>query len=92
VIVTGDARNNYRDARGDVMATIAATARAVYWLNPEPRPYWDTGDSVMSAFARYCDDVFEVRNLRQLEAFVEDLALPRHRIGGRTERNDGEFR
>ena len=93
VIVTGDARNNYRDARGDVMAAIADAARAVYWLNPEPRAYWDTGDSVISAFAGDCDDVFEVRNMRQLEAFVEDLALPRHRIGGlRTERTSAEFR
>ena len=82
VIVTGDARNNYRDARGDVMAGIAAASRAVYWLNPEPTTYWDTGDSVMSALGAHCDGVFEVRNLRQLEAFVEELALPLRRTGG----------
>lgn len=76
VIIAGDARNNYRDARTDVMAGIAAASRAVYWLNPEPRVYWDTGDSVMSAFAAHCEDVREVRNLRQLERFVEELALP----------------
>ncbi len=93
VIVTGDARNNYRDARGDIMAAIAGVARAVYWLNPEPQAYWDTGDSVMSAFAGHCDGVFEVRNLRQLEAFVEGLALPRGRMGGlRTEWKPAEFR
>ena len=82
VIVTGDARNNYRDARGDVMVGIAAASRAVYWLNPEPTTYWDTGDSVMSALGAHCDGVFEVRNLRQLEAFVEELALPLRRTGG----------
>ncbi len=76
VIVTGDARNNYRDLRGDVMPAVAEASRAVYWLNPEPRAYWDTGDSVLSAFAAHCEDVFEVRNLRQLEAFVEGLTLP----------------
>lgn len=76
VIVTGDARNNYRDPRGDIMASIAEASRALYWLNPEPRAYWDTGDSVMSAFAAHCEGVFEVRNLRQLEAFVEGLAMP----------------
>ncbi|MDR9450703.1 MAG: VWA domain-containing protein, partial [Acidimicrobiia bacterium] len=79
VIITGDARNNYRDSRTDVMAGIAGSSRAVYWLNPEPRTYWDTGDSVMSMFSGRCDGAFEVRNLRQLEAFVERLALPRHR-------------
>ncbi len=80
VIVTGDGRNNYRDARSDILAGIHAAVRAVYWLNPEPRAYWDTGDSVMSLFAVHCDGVHEVRNLRQLEQFVEGLALP---TGGR---------
>ena len=93
VIITGDARNNYRDAPGDVLAAIAEAGRAVYWLNPEPWAYWDTGDSVMSAFAGQCDGVFEVRNLRQLESFVEGLALPRRRIGGlRTEWKPAEYR
>ncbi len=93
VIVTGDARNNYRDPRGDVMAAIAEAARAVYWLNPEPQTYWDTGDSVMAAFAGDCDGVFEVRNLRQLESFVEGLALPRHHPGRlRTVWKPAEFR
>jgi uncharacterized protein with von Willebrand factor type A (vWA) domain len=92
VIVTGDARNNYRDSRGDLMAGVAESSRAVYWLNPEPRAYWDTGDSVMEAFAAHCDGVFEVRNLRQLEAFVEKLALPRHRVRARrTEWKPSEF-
>lgn len=76
VIVCGDARNNYRDGRSEILEAVAATARAVYWLNPEPRAYWDTGDSVMGSYARHCDGVFEVRNLRQLEAFVEQVALP----------------
>ena len=93
VIITGDARNNYRDARGDVLAAIADVARAVYWLNPEPQAYWDTGDSVISAFAGHCDGVFEVRNLRQLESFVESLAMPRRRTGGlRSEWKPAEYR
>ena len=92
VIVTGDARNNYRDPRGDVMAAIAQASRAAYWLNPEPQTYWDTGDSVMSAFAVHCDGTFEVRNLRQLEAFVEELALPGRRTHGlRAEWKPAEF-
>jgi hypothetical protein len=74
VIITGDARNNYREPRPQHLATIAERAQAVYWLNPEPRAYWDSGDSVMSRYGRVCDEVFEVRNLRQLEAFVERVA------------------
>lgn len=76
VIITGDARNNYRPPQDELLAEVAAKARSVYWLNPEPRSYWDTGDSVMSRYARWCDGVYEVRTLRQLEAFVEELSLP----------------
>ena len=76
VIITGDARNNYRDPRADVLAEMREVSRALYWLNPEPRAYWDTGDSVMGKYAGYCTEVHQVRNLRQLEAFVENVAVP----------------
>ena len=76
VIVTGDARNNYRPTAAGVLADIAERARAVFWLNPEGSRYWDTGDSVMAAYTPLCDGVFELRTLRQLESFVESVALP----------------
>lgn len=79
VIITGDARNNYRPARDSALAKVAKSARAVLWLNPEPRAYWDTGDSAMSHYAKHCTSVHEVRSLRQLEEFVENLTLPRSR-------------
>jgi hypothetical protein len=76
VIITGDARNNYRPPRDRVLADIAAAARAVVWLNPEPQAYWDTGDSAMSHYSAHCTSVHEVRTLRQLEQFIEELTLP----------------
>ena len=76
VIITGDARNNYRPPRDAVLADVEKAARAVIWLNPEPHAYWDTGDSMMSAYGRHCTSVHEVRTLRQLEEFVEQMALP----------------
>ncbi|MGH8871132.1 MAG: vWA domain-containing protein [Acidimicrobiia bacterium] len=76
VIITGDARNNYRPPRGSVLGDIAKAARAVVWLNPEPEAYWDTGDSAMSHYAAHCTSVHEVRTLRQLEQFIEELTLP----------------
>jgi uncharacterized protein len=75
LIIAGDARNNYREPRSRHLAEIASTVGSLYWLNPEPRPYWDSGDSVMSRYAPFCDGVYEVRNLRQLEAFVEQVAV-----------------
>lgn len=76
VIITGDARNNYRPARDGVLDDVAKASRALVWLNPEPMAYWDTGDSAMSDYARHCTSVHEVRTLRQLEEFVETLTLP----------------
>ncbi len=75
VIVTGDARNNYRETGEEVLAAIADRARALHWLNPEAARYWDTGDSIMSTYRPLCDGVHEVRTLRQLERFVERIAL-----------------
>lgn len=77
LIVTGDARNNYRDSAAGVFEAISAGARSVVWLNPEATRFWNTGDSVMDTYVPYCDSVHEVRTLRQLERFVEAIALPR---------------
>lgn len=76
IIVTGDARNNYRPPREAALGDIAKQARALIWLNPEPISYWDTGDSAMSHYGRHCDSVHEVRTLAQLESFIEELTLP----------------
>ncbi|NNN18873.1 MAG: VWA domain-containing protein [Acidimicrobiaceae bacterium] len=73
VIFLGDARNNYHPSRSQVLASVRMKARAVYWLNPEPSAYWDSGDSIMSQYSVYCDSVDECRNLRQLQSFVEKL-------------------
>lgn len=83
LIIAGDARNNYREPRAQYLGELARAARAVYWLNPEPRAYWDSGDSVMARYGAYCDEVFEVRNLHQLEVFVETVADRPIRAGSR---------
>ncbi len=70
VILLGDARNNYHATQNWVLKELRQKARRVYWLNPEPRGYWDTGDSVVSEYGIHCDGVYECRNLRQLERFV----------------------
>jgi uncharacterized protein with von Willebrand factor type A (vWA) domain len=74
VMVLGDARNNYHASQAWVLKEMQHKARHLYWLNPEPRSYWDTGDSIVSDYAVHCDGTFECRNLRQLEKFVDLLA------------------
>ena len=73
VLLLGDARNNYHASQSWVLKEMQHRARHVYWLNPEPRSYWDTGDSIIGEYAGYTDGVYECRNLRQLERFVEVL-------------------
>jgi uncharacterized protein with von Willebrand factor type A (vWA) domain len=73
VVIAGDARSNYRPERADLLGTMARRARAIYWFDPEPRAEWNSTDSVIGAYAPYCDRVFEVRTLRQLAAAVEAI-------------------
>jgi uncharacterized protein len=72
VIVLGDARTNGRDPRADVFAQVAAKAGRTFWLNPEPRLYWNYGDSVIAAYEHYCR-AFECWTTGQLEDFVKAL-------------------
>lgn len=74
VLLLGDARNNYHASQSWVVKQIKQKARHVYWLNPEPRSYWNTGDSIVGEYGAFTDGVYECRNLRQLESFVEKLA------------------
>ena len=75
VIVLGDARTNGRPPRDDVFAAITAKAGRTFWLNPEPRLYWNYGDSVISAYEQHCQ-AFECWRTDQLEDFVKALAQP----------------
>jgi uncharacterized protein with von Willebrand factor type A (vWA) domain len=72
VIVLGDARTNGRDPRADVFAQVAEKAGRTFWLNPEPRLYWNYGDSVIAAYERHCR-AFECWTTGQLEEFVKAL-------------------
>jgi uncharacterized protein len=73
VLILGDARNNYHSSQSWVIGEMHKKARHVYWLNPEPKAYWDTGDSIVGEYGVHCDGTYECRNLRQLEKFVEVL-------------------
>ncbi len=74
VIVLGDARTNGREPHAQVFGQVAERAGRTFWINPEPRLYWNYGDSVMSAYEPFCDGVFECWTTKQLEAFVNAVA------------------
>ena len=85
VIVLGDARTNGREPHAPLFGHVADRAGRTFWLNPEPRLYWNYGDSVMAAYEPYCDGVFECWTTKQLEQFVNVIAgrpeLPPERCG-----------
>jgi uncharacterized protein len=74
VIVLGDARTNGREPHAQVFARVSQGAGRTFWINPEPRLYWNYGDSVMAAYEPHCDGVFECWTTRQLEGFVNAIA------------------
>ncbi|MET8985018.1 VWA domain-containing protein [Nonomuraea wenchangensis] len=73
LLILGDARSNYQPPALDLLKSLTGKARHAYWLNPEPRQQWDTGDSVASDYATIVP-MHECRNVAQLTAFIETLA------------------
>lgn len=76
LLILGDGRSNYSDLHVDVLERMAGSVRRSWWLNPEHRRNWGTGDSAAPTYAQVTEMV-ECRNLVQLEDFV-------HRIAGQT--------
>jgi uncharacterized protein with von Willebrand factor type A (vWA) domain len=73
LLVLGDARSNYRDLALPALAGLVDATRQGWWLNPEQRRHWDTGDSAATEYGAVLPMV-ECRNLTQLGEFVHDLA------------------
>jgi uncharacterized protein with von Willebrand factor type A (vWA) domain len=74
LLVLGDARSNYGDLALPAFTAITERARHAYWLNPERRAAWDTGDSEASKYGAIVPMV-ECRNLAQLSDFVKGLPV-----------------
>ncbi|MCA1981785.1 VWA domain-containing protein [Nocardioides nematodiphilus] len=73
VLILGDARSNYADLALPALQEVVDRSRHQWWLNPEVRRQWDTGDSAASRYAALVPMV-ECRNLVQLQTFIKDLA------------------
>jgi uncharacterized protein with von Willebrand factor type A (vWA) domain len=72
LLVLGDARSNYSDLALDTLREMERNTRHAWWLNPEHRRHWDTGDSVAGRYGEIIPMV-ECRNLTQLGEFVHDI-------------------
>lgn len=72
VFVLGDARTNMSDPNLPAVRHLTERARRVYWLNPEGRSQWGTGDSAAPAYAELVE-MCECRNALQLGALITRL-------------------
>jgi uncharacterized protein with von Willebrand factor type A (vWA) domain len=73
VVILGDARNNDGEPHVELMQKIYERAKRVIWLNPEPKPFWGTGDSEMLRYQAYCHMVRVCSTIKDLERVVDDL-------------------
>ena len=73
VIILGDARNNNFPTYGRSFEKIAEHVKKVVWLNPQLKEEWYSKDNIMDVYEPLCDQVFECKNLIQLERAMEEL-------------------
>ena len=71
MLILGDARNNRRPPRPDLLARIRSSAKKLVWLNPEAPTRWNTGDSVMKLYEPACDMLLACGNLQELLAALK---------------------
>jgi hypothetical protein len=73
VLILGDARNNAFDSQAWALAEVRQRCRRMIWLNPEPRREWNTGDSIIAAYAPACDQVLECWRFEHLAQAADVL-------------------
>ena len=72
LLILGDARTNYRNPGLPTLAALVKRARHAYWLNPEPRRQWGSGDSAADDYSELVEMV-ECRTAEQLTDFITRL-------------------
>ena len=73
LLVLGDARNNRRPPRADLLQRLHRAVRRVVWLNPEAPDRWNTGDSVIACYEPHCDALLAAWSPRTLMAALDEL-------------------
>lgn len=73
LLIFGDARNNWFSSEEDFLKKIAEKVKRLYWFNPEERKMWDTGDSIISTYRKYCHGTFSCPNIKELESALGRL-------------------
>ncbi len=70
LIILGDARNNRNPTGAGNLRYLRDRCGKVFWLNPEPRRLWDTGDSVMGDYIAAGATAYEGKHVGDLLEFL----------------------
>ena len=73
LLVIGDARNNYRPINKETIEKLSKKFQNIYWMNPEKKQYWNTGDSQFHYYQGISKKYSEVRNFEQLRNFINSI-------------------
>jgi uncharacterized protein with von Willebrand factor type A (vWA) domain len=73
IIMLGDGRTNNTDPRIDLMRRLHDRAKSFIWLNPEPEPFWGTGDSEMLRYRTFCHVAKTCSTVQDLENIIDDV-------------------
>ncbi|MBS4100988.1 vWA domain-containing protein [Tsukamurella paurometabola] len=72
LLILGDARSNHTDPALAELDELVERARHAFWLNPERKASWGTGDSVADKYGRLID-MYECRTAGQLAEVIGRL-------------------
>ena len=73
LLILGDARNNRRPPRADILRRLHRRVRSVVWLNPERPERWNSGDSVMATYEQHIDVLLAAFNMHTLRIALTRL-------------------
>jgi len=75
LLIIGDARNNKREERLDLVQKWRNKTRKVLWFNPDLPEKWDQGDSVITAYAQFVNQVYDVSTPGKLVDAIEQVVI-----------------
>ena len=78
LIMLGDSRNNHKPPRQDLLAGLYRRCGQLWWLNPEARRSWHSGDANMRHYAPYCHHLSSCGTLDALERALDDILVAAH--------------
>ncbi len=78
IMILGDARNNFGNARTEILKLLQERSKRIVWLNPEPRSFWGTGDSEMKRYLPYCFLARECSTVNHIQRTVDYMLRTRN--------------